>query len=189
MSGGDKMEDERIITLYWERDENAIRETELKYGNYCHTIAYNILHSHEDSDECVNDTLSSAWDTIPPEKPNNLRCFLSRLTRNIALDRYRYDNAKKRAAVLDVCIDEYAECMPSKEASIEDETMLKDAVNSFLSSLDAKTRIIFMRRYWYSMSLRDIARGMRLSENHVGVILHRTRNKFKNHLTKEGILI
>ena len=183
------MEDEKIITLYWERDENAIRETDLKYGKYCYTIAYNILNSREDSDECVNDTYDSAWNAIPPEKPTRLQYFLARITRNIAIDRYRYDRAQKRGAEVDAAIDEYWECIPSEDATMADELMLKEAINSFLASLDVRSRVIFMRRYWYSMSVRDIADSMRLSESHVSVILHRTRSKFKEHLTKEGIFV
>ena len=183
------MEDEKIIMLYWKRNENAIRETELKYGNFCHAIAYNILRSHEDSDECVNDTLNGAWNAIPPEKPMRLQSFLARITRNIAIDRYRYDNAQKRSAEIEIAIDEYWECIPNGDAFMEDELMLKQAINDFLANLDTRTRIIFMRRYWYSMSVTEIADGMRLSENHISIILHRTRKKFKDHLTKEGIFI
>ena len=183
------MEDEKIVTLYWERNENAIRETEQKYGKYCYTIAYNILHSREDADECVNDTYNGAWNAIPPEKPTKLSSFLGRITRNIAIDRYRRDNAQKRSAETDIVIDEYWECIPNKEASIEDELVMKQAINGFLASLDTRDRVIFMRRYWYSMSVNDIADGMCLSESHVSVILHRTRRKFKDHLTKKGIFV
>ena len=187
MLGGDYMEDERIIMLYWERNEDAIRETDLKYRNYCYTIAYNILRSHEDSSECVNDTWNGAWNAIPPEKPTKLQCFLARITRNIAIDRYRYDSALKRGAKAKSVIDEYWECIPNADAPVEDEFALKEAINGFLASLDPRTRIIFMRRYWYSMSVRDIADSMRLSESHISVILHRTRIKFKEYLMKEGI--
>lgn len=183
------MEDEKIITLYWERDENAIRETDIKYGKYCYTIAHNILHSHEDSEECVNDTWNGAWNAIPPAKPTKLQSFLARITRNIAIDRYRYENAQKRSAEIEIAIDEYWECIPNQDAAIEDEVVLEKAINGFLASLDTKTRIIFMRRYWYPMSVKAIADGMRLSESHVSVILHRTRNRFKNYLTKEGIFV
>lgn len=183
------MEDERIVMLYWERNENAIRETEMKYGKYCYTIAYNILHSHEDSDECVNETWNSAWNAMPPEKPTKLPCFLARITRNIAIDRFRYDNAQKRGSEAESAIDEYWECIPNGDALIEDELVLKQAINGFLASLDTRTRVIFMRRYWYSMSVKDIADGMRLSESHISVILHRTRRKFKDYLTKEGIFV
>ena len=183
------MEDEKIVMLYWERDENAIRETEQKYGKYCYTIAYNILHSREDSDECVNDTWSGAWDAMPPEKPTKLQSFLARITRNIAIDRLRYDGAQKRGAEVESAIDEYWECIPNKDAPIEDEFLLKQAINGFLATLDIRTRVIFMRRYWYSMSVKDIASSMHLSESHVSVILHRTRSKFKDHLTKGGIFV
>ena len=183
------MEDEKIITLYWERDENAICETDLKYGKYCYTIAYNILHSREDSDECVNDTYDSAWNAIPPEKPTKLKCFLARITRNIAIDRYRYDRAQKRGAEAESVINEYWECIPNEDAPIEDELVMKQAINGFLATLDTRTRVIFMRRYWYSMSVKDISDIMHLSESHINVILHRTRNKFKDYLTKEGIFV
>ena len=183
------MEDKKIVSLYWERSENAIRETEQKYGKYCYTVAYNILHSHEDSDECVNDTWNGAWNAIPPAKPTKLQCFLGRITLNIAIDRYRYDSAQKRGAEVEKTIDEYYECIPNQDALIEDEFVLKQAINGFLASLDIRTRVIFMRRYWYSMSVKDIADGMRLSESHISVILHRTRTKFKEYLTKEGIFV
>lgn len=183
------MEDEKIIALYFERDENALRETETKYGRYCHTIAYNILHSHDASDECVNDTLYGAWHAMPPERPKKLSSFLGRITRNVAIDRYRYESAQKRVAQTDLVIDEYWECIPNGDAPIEDELVLKQAINGFLASLDTRTRVVFMRRYWYAMSVGEIAGGMGLSESHVSVILHRTRSKFKEYLAKEGIFV
>ena len=115
------MDDERIVKLFWNRDENAIRESEMKYGHYCYSIAYNILHSHEDSAECVNDTLNGAWNAIPPERPTRLQSFLARITRNIAIDRFRYNTAQKRSAEVENIIDEYWQCIPNQEASIEDE--------------------------------------------------------------------
>ena len=183
------MEDERIVALYWERNEAAIRESETKYGGYCYTVAYHVLHSHEDADECVNDTWNSAWRAIPPERPTRLRAFLARITRNIAIDRYRRDSAQKRSAEVESAIDEYWECVPNGDAPIGDEVALREVINGFLASLDARTRVIFMRRYWYSMSVKDIAQGMRLSQDHVSVILHRTRSKFRDYLTKEGIFV
>ena len=183
------MEDERIVTLYWERNEDAIRESDRKYGKYCYAIAYNILHSHEDSAECVNDTWNRAWNAMPPERPTLLQAFLARITRNVSIDRFRHNGAQKRNAEMESAIDEYWECIPNKDASIEDEVALKEAINGFLESLDVRTRVIFMRRYWYSMSVKEIADGMHLSESHVNVILHRTRSKFKDYLTKEGVFI
>lgn len=181
------MDDEKIIALYFERNEDAILETKNKYGNYCYIIAYNILRSSEDSNECVNDTLNGAWNTIPPAKPTKLQSFLARITRNIAIDRFRYNSAQKRDTNVQLVIDEYFECIPNKDASIEDEVVLKQAINGFLFSLDPRTRVIFMRRYWYAMSVKEIAKSMQISENRVSVLLHRTREKFKDYLTKEGI--
>ena len=183
------MEDERIVALYFERNEDAIRETEVKYGRYCHAIAYNILYSDEDASECVNDTLHDTWNAIPPEKPSRLKCFLARITRSIAIDRLRHDTAQKRSAEVESVIDEYWECIPSEDTPIDDELILKTAINGFLASLDTRTRVVFLRRYFYSMSVKDIATLMHLSETHISVILHRTRSKFKDYLTKEGISV
>ena len=183
------MDDEKLVALYWERDEDAIRRTEIKYGKYCYAVAYNILHSREDSEECLNDTWIGAWNAMPPARPTSLKGFLARITRNIAIDRYRRDGAQKRSAEVELCIDEYYECIPSKDAPIDDEVALEQAINSFLGSLDTRTRIIFMRRYWYSMSVSDIADSMDMSKTYVSVILHRTRKSFKAHLTKEGIFV
>ena len=183
------MEDSKIIALYWSRDEAAIEESHRKYGSYCRTIAYNILRSEEDSEECVNDTWYNAWRAIPPEKPNYLQAFFGRITRNLALDRYGYTRAQKRNADLETAIDEYYSCIPSGEASIEDECILKELINGFLASLDLRTRTIFMRRYFYACSVQEIARSMGMSESYVSVNLHRTRKKFKAYLEKERITV
>ena len=183
------MEDSKIIELFWKRDEAAIEESNKKYGKYCRTIAYNILRSTNDSDECVNDTWHNAWRTIPPEKPNKLQCFLGRITRNLALDRYSYNKAQKRNSDLESAIEEYYECIPNGETSLEDEVILKRLINEFLESLDSRARIIFLRRYWYALSVQEIAKKMGMSESHVSVILHRTRNRFKDYLKKEGITV
>ena len=189
VQGGDGMQDEQIVSLYFERNEDAIKETATKYGKYCFIVAYNILHSSEDAEECVEDTWHSAWNTIPPQKPTKLQSFLARITRNVAIDRYRFGIAQKRSATLDRIVDEYWECIPGGEAPMEDTFALRQAINGFLAGLDKRTRVIFMRRYWYAMSVKEIADGMRLSETHVSVILHRTRSKFKDYLTKEGIFV
>ncbi|MBR5222765.1 MAG: sigma-70 family RNA polymerase sigma factor [Clostridia bacterium] len=183
------MEDNKIIELYWKRDQSAIDESNKKYGKYCRTIAYNILYSKEDSEECVNDTWHNAWRTIPPEKPSKLQYFLGRITRNLALDRYGYNKAQKRNSDLESAIEEYYECIPNGEFSVEDEVILKKLINEFLESLDSRARIIFLRRYWYALSVQEIAQKMGMSESHVSVILHRTRNRFKDYLKKEGITV
>lgn len=183
------MEDAKIVDLYWERSESAISESNKKYGKYCRYIANNILNSKEDSEECVNDTWISAWNSMPNQRPSKLQAFLGKITRNLALNRFDYNTAKKRRHLTTEVIDEYWECIPNHDMPIDDEISLKQAINSFLASLDKRTRIIFMRRYWYSLSVNEIANGMDLSENHVAVILHRTRKQFKEHLEKEGVYV
>lgn len=183
------MEDEKIIQLFWDRDQAAIAESDRKYGNYCYTVANRILGCREDSLECVNDTWHKAWRAIPPEKPAKLQAFFARITRNLALDRYGYYNAQKRNVRLETVMDEYWQCVPNGEMPLIDKMILKDLINRFLGTLDKKTRIIFLRRYWYACSVREIARSMGLSEGNVSVILHRTRNDFRLYLQKEGISV
>ncbi len=89
------MEDLHIIELYWQRNESAIKESQTKYDGYCSTIANNILHSAEDTEECVNDTWLRAWNTMPPEKPSRLAVFLGKITRILAIDKYRKDRSQK----------------------------------------------------------------------------------------------
>lgn len=183
------MDDGRIIELFWNRDQSAIESTNQKYGRYCYGIAYRILASQQDSEECVNDTWHNAWRAMPPERPHKLQAFLGCITRNLALDRYGYNHAGKRNACLETVIEEYWQCIPNGEAPLEDKVLLKDLINRFLGSLDRKTRIIFLRRYWYVCSVREIARSMGLSESNVSVILHRTRNRFRAYLQEEGISV
>ena len=183
------MEDEKIVMLYWERNESAIRETEEKYGKYCFCIADNILHCKEDSEECVNDTWVRAWNAMPPERPTLLQAFLGKITRNLALDRYSFDRTLKRGSEVDQIADEYWQCIPSDEPSLADQTALHAAINGFLGSLSSTHRIVFMQRYWYFCTVGEIARSMEMSESTVKVTLLRTRNKFKEYLEKEGIFI
>lgn len=183
------MEDTKIVDLFWQRDQSAIRQTDQKYGKYCYAIAYGILSSREDSEECVSDTWHKAWQVIPPEKPNRLQAFLGRITRNLALDRYGYNHAQKRNIHLEAVMDEYWQCIPNGDMPLEDQVALKALINGFLGGLDKQTRIIFLRRYYYICTVKDIARSMGLSESNVSVILHRTRTKFKEYLQKEGISV
>ena len=186
------MEDKRIVELYWERSDTAISETEKKYGKYCHYIAFNILNSSLDAEECVNDTYVKAWEAMPPHKPESLGGFLGKLTRNIALNRYAESRAQKRSPhTADLVFEEAAGLIPDPDSlsSPSDTIVLRDAINGFLGSLPKDTRIIFMRRYWYMCSIREIARSAGLTENNVKVILLRTRNRFKEYLEKEGITI
>lgn len=183
------MEDTKIVDLYWQRDQSAIDASSQKYGRYCYAIAYRILCSREDSEECTNDTWHNAWRAIPPEKPVNLQAYFGRITRNLALGRYEHRNAQKRNARLETVMDEYWQCIPDDAPLPEDETILKDLINRFLGSLDKRSRVIFLQRYYYVCSVKEIAVGMGLSQANVSVILHRTRNSFKEYLQKEGIFV
>ena len=185
------MEDNKIIELYWERSQTAITETQNKYGRYCHYIAYNILYSNEDSEECVNDTYLRAWDSMPPHRPERLSAFLGKITRNLALDRYDRSRAQKRSSNVEVALGELEECIPDArgELSAVDEIVLKDAINGFLASLPVRTRKVFVRRYWYLSTVKDIACDLDMSESNVKVLLLRTRQRFKSYLEKEGVVI
>lgn len=178
------MDDSMIINLYFERNEDAIKATEEKYGKYCFTVAFNILNSEEDSKECVNDTYVGAWNSIPPHRPEVLRTFLGKLTRNISLNRYAKDRAKKRFCGADLAFEELEEYIPDCIELI-DEIVLKDTLERFLDSLKERERIIFLRRYWYFCSIREIALSLKLSEGNVRVTLLRTREKLLKFLEAE----
>lgn len=183
------MEDSRIVQLYWERSENAITETDKKYGKYCYSIAYNILADHEDSRECVNDTYLRLWETIPPHRPERLLSFLGKITRNISLDKYALIHAEKRGGgEISLCLDELSNIANSADGdSAIDDIALREILNRFLSELTSENRKIFMRRYWYFSSVKEIAKDYGLTESKVKMSLMRTRSKLKQFLEKEGI--
>ena len=181
------MEDNKIIELYWQRDETAIKECQAKSASYCGTRANNILCSREDTEECVNDTWLRAWNNIPPEKPRRLYVFLGRITRNLAIDKYRKDKSRKYGGGQTVlCLDELSECI-GEGSHIEDRAVLKDLLNTFLRDLPEKNRNIFLLRYWYLMPIGEIARRYDLSEGAVKMILQRIRQKQKVYFEKEGV--
>ena len=186
------MEDKQIVDLYWARSEKAISETADKYGRYCNTIAYNILHSNEDSEECVNDTYLHAWNAMPDQRPNKLSAFLGRITRNLSLKRWEKYTAKKRGAgQVSLALDELQECIPATNQtdSVADDIVLTDVLNRFLASLTAEKRNIFMRRYWYLSPVAEIASDLAISESKVKMSLLRSRNELKQLLEKEGITL
>lgn len=185
------MNDKKIVELFWERSEDAIRQTDEKYGKYCYYIAYNILYSDLDSEECVNDTYLHAWASMPPQKPERLSTYLGKITRNLAINRYDHTNALKRKTQTALIIDEIQEftVIPDSEASPIEQMMLRDAINSFLESLPAEARIIFVRRYWYCSPISDIAKDYSLPEGTVRSTLSRTRKRFREYLTKEGVTL
>ncbi|MBQ8497656.1 MAG: sigma-70 family RNA polymerase sigma factor [Clostridia bacterium] len=183
------MNDQEIIALYFARSEKAIAKTAEKYGKYCYTVAHHILKNHEDSEECVNDTYLKTWDRIPPERPLHFCAYLGKITRNLALGLYEKYTAEKRGGgETALVLEELAECIASDdtvEKAIAEKEMA-DILNRFLAELPMQTRKIFMRRYWYLSSLKEIARDFHMSEGNVRIILFRTRKKLQKILEREG---
>ena len=186
------MEDGEIVALYWQRSEQAIAETQRKYGGYCYSIAKNILWSAEDSEETVSDTYIGAWNAMPPQRPSILSSFLGRITRNLSYDRCRRQNAEKRGGgSLPLALDELSECVPAPgrvEQALEARE-LAEAIDRFLRTLPERECSIFLRRYWYVDSVQDIAARYALRENTAKSILFRTREKLRRYLAGEGILV
>lgn len=185
------MKDQAIIDLYWARKEQAIGETAAKYGPYCSAVAENILHDSRDTEECVNDTWLRAWNAMPPQRPDRLKLFLARITRNLAFQRWRARHAERRGGgELPLALEELAQCVPGG-AEVEGQVEAKElsqSIRRFLTLLPARDRDIFLRRYFYVESAADIARRYGLRREGVSMRLLRTRNKLKDHLTKEGYL-
>ena len=183
------MDDEMIVSMYWDRNEQAVAETARKYGSYCRSIAHNILSDPSDEEECVNDTWLRAWNAIPPQRPTVLSVFLGKITRNLSFDMYRKKHAEKRGgSEMTLILDELAECVSGNE-SPEDAILgdeLKSNINSFLSTLTDENRHMFILRYWYSESICDIAKRFSKSENSISVTLSRIRGRLKEYLTERG---
>ena len=183
------MDDNQIIELYWSRNENAIKESNQKYGKYCFRVADNILHNREDAEECINDTWLQAWNAIPPQKPVRLRLFLAKITRNLSFNRFNARTVQKRGgSEIDLVLDELSECIAS-ESDVENEYVAKElgeCVRKFVRTLSDQDGNVFIRRYFFTEPVRVIAQSYSLTENNVCVILSRTRKKLKAHLIKEG---
>jgi len=185
------MNDIQIIELYFNRNQDAIRETEKEYGAYCFSIADNILHNQQDDEECLNDTWLRAWHSIPPSRPARLKLFLGKITRNLAFDKYRQKTADKRGGGdFEAVLDELAECVASPE-NVEqafDAKALRQNLNQFLKALPQRDRQIFLKRYFYAESVRNIAKEYQITANHCTVILKRVRKKLQIYLEQEGFL-
>ena len=183
------MEDKQIVELYWMRSERAISETDKKYGRYCRYIAYQILYNEEDSEEVVNDTYLKTWNTVPPSRPDPLKAYVGRISNQLAIDRYDHNNAEKRGGgEIPLVLEELSDCVPdpSDSAELGDSVALKDALNRFLRSLPKRTRMIFVRRYWYVSSVADIAKEYGMKESAIAMLMLRTRKKLQAFLSKEG---
>ncbi|MBQ7826989.1 MAG: sigma-70 family RNA polymerase sigma factor [Clostridia bacterium] len=185
----DELTDEQIIELYWSRNEDAIGATDDKYGKYLYMIAYNIVHDNMDCEECLNDTYLSTWNRIPPTKPNFFQLFLSKIMRNIAVDRYRKNSADKRvSSEMTSSLEELGDCIPNNSA-LEDEVMMReviDAMNQYLRELTKREVLIFICRYYYSDSIDSIAKMLKVSRNTVFRDLSKIRAGLKERLEAEG---
>ena len=182
------MEDSEIVELYFERSEVAVQETEKKYSAFLHQIAYNILRSLCDTEEIVNDTYMGAWNAIPPTKPNSLKHFLSRITRNLSFDRLDYLHARKRNALF----VELDECIPDQQSDLDRLWEAKEigrVLNGFLQTLDRQTCAVFLARYYYACSVKEIAEQYALSVRRVKYLLSKTRDQLRIALEKEGVVI
>ena len=183
------MEDEQIVELYWKRSETAIRETESKYDRYLTKIAYNILADLEDSRESVNDTYLAAWNSIPPHFPNNLGAYLCKITRQLSIDVFRRRSAAKRqGSQYALSLEELGDSFPGSPTPEQmlDEKLLGEAVNRFVQALPERAQIVFLRRYYFFDSLRDIASTCGMKESAVKTLLYRTRQELKTYLKQEG---
>ena len=182
------MTDSQIIALFWDRNEDAIQETDRAYGRRLHVLSDRILRNEQDAQESVSDTYLKTWETIPPQRPTYFFAYLAKLCRNFSLARLQCQSAAKRSAQVVELTREMAECIPddSQERKLEGEE-LGQLLNVFLASISLENRLIFLRRYWYADSIQEIAARYRISQSKVKTQLHRTRKKLKLFLEKEGI--
>ena len=186
------MEDKRIIEMYWQRDEQALTLTRRQYGAYCHAIAWQILHSREDAEECENDTYLRAWNAMPPDRPQGLRPYLGAITRRLSLDRWRERRSQKRGGgEVALSLEELGECVahPDTVPEAVEAAQLSAILSDFLHSLPAEEGDVFLRRYWYFDSVAQIAKRFSYSESKVKMTLSRTRDKLRAVLEKEGICL
>ena len=185
------MEDEQIISLFWARDERAIEELAHRHGGLCRAMALRMLGSFQDAEECLSDALLAAWNSIPPSRPDPLRSFVCRIARNLATKRYHANRAEKRNSQYDLALDELSECIPDSQ-SVEEACEARElaaGIDRFLDTLSYEDRFLFMRRYWYADSLPDAARMAGMRYGTAAVRLHRVKEKLKQHLQKEGLLV
>ena len=185
------IEDEKIIDLFFNRSEKAIQELDIKYGKVCHKLSYNILNNKQDAEECVNDAYLGAWNAIPPTRPNPLLSYIVKIVRNISLKIYWRKEAAKRSSHYTIALEEIEACIAAPntvEAEIEARELAR-IIESFLDTLTTENRVIFMRRYWFSDSYKDIAEFVGLSEKNISVRLTRIREKMKQYLIEREVFV
>lgn len=175
------MEDKKILELYFKRDEQAISESRLKYGAFCHRIALNILSVPEDAEECVSDTWLTAWNRIPPVVPDSFKAFLGKITRDLSISRYRANHAKKRYSGMEVLLSELEDCIPSPfcvEVKVEEEQLSRQ-INRWLDALPKEDRVLFVKRYWYGETVKNLAKLSGYSESQMAQRMLRLRKSLK----------
>lgn len=185
------MEDHQITLLFWQRNEAAIGAARDKYGAYCRSIALAVLGDHEDAVECENDTYLAAWNSIPPNSPQSLSAYLGKLTRRIALNRLRSSHAAKRGgSQAEISLQELGDVIACNDDVMQriERRELSSLISRFLQKQPDIQRRIFIRRYWYCDSIREIAQGFGFHESRVKMVLLRTRNQLREFLVKEGVL-
>lgn len=185
------MNDEKIIELFFERSEQAIKELDSKYGKVFHSLSFKILNNLQDAEECVNDAYLGTWNAIPPAKPNPLLAFVCKIVRNISLKRYEQNTAIKRNSHYDIVMEELEECLTSSTTIEEEiaERELTRIIESFLDSLSKENRVIFLRRYWFSDTYTDIAKQVGLTEKNISVRLTRIRKELRKYLLEREVLL
>lgn len=184
------MDDCKIVDLFWARNEEAIVESDKKYGRMLKSLSYSLLSSKEDAEECVNDTYLDAWGAMPTERPTYLGAFLSKITRRISIDRFRANHRQKRGGLGNLT-EELTDCIPDSSPTLADEFengRLRDALDRFLANLPAEKRVMFIKRYFFANPIAEIAESMGLGESNVKVTLHRVREQLKTILEKEELL-
>lgn len=185
------IEDEKIIDLFFNRSEKAIRELDIKYGKVCHKLSYNILNNKQDAEECVNDAYLGAWNAIPLARPIPLLTYICKIIRNISLKIYYRKEAAKRSSHYTIALEEIEACIAAPntvEAEIEARELVR-IIEEFLNTLTVENRVIFMRRYWFSDSYKDIAEFVGLSEKNISVRLTRIREKMKQYLIEREVFV
>ena len=185
------IEDEKIIELFFHRSEEAIRELDIKYGKVYQKLSYNIVNNRQDAEECVNDAYLGAWNAIPPAKPDPLLTYVCKIVRNISLKIYYRKEAAKRSSHYTIAMEEIEACIADPntvEAEIEARELAR-IIESFLDTLTVENRVIFIRRYWFSESCKDIAEFVELTEKNISVRLTRIRQKMKDYLIEREVFI
>lgn len=180
------MDDKQIIRLFFERSEQAITELSQKYGSLCFQVADNILNDHQDAEECVNDAYLGAWNSIPPQSPDPLRSYICRIVRNRSLKKLRTNSAIKRGSQFEVSLSELEDCISGN--SLDEQLAVNELsaqINAFLAALPKDDRLMFVKRYWFSESISELADAFGITENNVSVRLSRIRGKLHQYLDRK----